>query len=1335
MGLWSAWSEAKPPVTSTALAPVELSQWDVTRWGLDAGLPQSSVTGVTESQDGRLWVSTYAGLTRFDGVAFEPLTLKGQALPIRVTDMTVDKAEPTHIWIATEGEGLWLLTDHRLSEQVTLASVTLPEALLGATIYHLHSQARGARAGLWVATDRGTYHRGLTGGWSRFHERKGRATTFELTMDEEGTLWSCSDQRLSMYQSDSVEPTPLLPPPLTLDTPVAERPACRGGLLYDGHYFGLFEDALWLISPDGEWREVKARVDQGRRPRALGGAWRQRPWRSPDGVLWLLSATEALSLGDIKAVIQEAQAGRPVDVKSYPLGYHGRVMFSSSEGSVWVGTLGGGLYRLSSLDFSRVLWPSAEELSQVGPLAQTQRELWFVKGYQELWRVWEEGGARRYEELQLPIQQTNKLISAMGGRLNGDLLIAREGELLTYVRADRSFERRDVERELSGYGKVSLITAQGSARASSSEGAWWIGTHGGGVFSTTSEGELIPLELPSELSLGKVLSLVELQPQGSKDAPLRGEPSLDLAIGHTRGVSVRRDGIWRSFSASDGLPRGDARALLEGPKGVIWVATYGGGLGWIDPKGAIGSLDIYDAHLSALALTEDGSLWAQGNKGLTRVKLSDLERLKREPRWPLVTELLKVGEANGWVRNSAVLRADGELWLAGVDGLSVTQTAQLMSSDALPAPELRSASIGDYSLSIPQRAQGAPLTFQEAPADAFRRLEVQYHTSLLDRSRSVGYEHRLSREGAHEELPWLPAGSSKLLTYTNLEPGRYRLQIRSVSLEYAPSEVTELGVYLPAKWHELLWVQALLGLLLVTIPTLITLWRARLISLHNRQLRSEIEQRVIAEERLRDRETRYRQVFNEASNAFLLYTHDGECVEVNQQAQSLFQCSAEELIGASPRALGLPPLERWAVVGESEQSPLLCARLDGSVFPARMSYVSCASDGYEMWLVSIMDLSAIVSAHEQQTWVHHQLSVARRMDALGRLSSGIAHDLNNILGALSGNIELIRDDLPSDAWLEESLEDIIECLKRGSSLSQQLLAFSRIQTTQTQDVLDPLLLIKRLEKLLHRLMPKGVSLVVDLSETGKQKLNQGLFERVLLTLTLHAAEASPARGEVLLRLRTGQDGALQLSVEDQGPAVPMHTLSALLEHDGDEDELEVPALVLVHRWMTEARGRLSVSRKEHSNLALVEWSSVDSTPLPRERREGQEKGATRSYRLVVVDDNQELRRVLVRQLTSLGHQVESYGDPLEALEEMNTKEMPDVLISDVIMPGLNGRQLTSELRQTFPTLKVIFISGYTSDVLGEVNKTGDRELLLHKPFTKQVLRKKIEELMAGEAKS
>lgn len=1305
--------------------PIENERWEIKGWSLEAGLPQSSVTGIVPSFDGRLWVGSFAGLSRFDGLAFEPLSLTNTNLPIRITHLVKDPLHVGQIWIATEGEGLWLLKDALSADQVSIESVKTPQSLSGATIFDLHAQAGEHRTGIWISTDRGSFHRDPQGHWQQLELIEGQSSSFEMTIDQKGTLWSCTDRALFKAPLHSAQPELLFPPPLSQETEVKQLPACRGGVPYQGGYLGLFEDKFWYISQQNEWTEIKLLKDS--QVISAGGKWRQRPWISPQGDLWLLSGIEVFQLGALEDVLNQARQGMAIKATIHPLGYDGRTIYAADKGSFWVGTTGGGLFRISSLNFSQILWPQHKDFSQTGPIAQTSHELWFVKDYQELWRYRDTQKNHYYERVQLPPTHENHLIHAIGARLNGDILIAREQQILSYQRQQKQFKSVFDARKIKELGKISLLSTQHFKSTQSDLDGWWIGTYRGEVLYSQADGTIESLALPKYFQFGKILSLIELS-SGDQHDSVKSIHQLDLAIGHARGLSIRRDGFWRNYTVEDGLPRGDIRDLLEIDHKVIWMASYGGGLGWIDQQGHLGKIDVHDAHLSSLKLTADQSLWIQGNKGLTRVKLNDLESLRADKNRPLVTELLRVGEANGWVRQSSVLRKDGSLWLAGVDGLSVTQTTQLMSSTPLRAPQIEAAFVGDFRLQLPHNASSKPI-YQNVPTSEFRRLEVQYRTNLLESSRSIGYEHRLIRESDSDNLPWIPAGTSKLLTYTHLNPGHYRLQVRSVSLEYAPSELTELRFMIPWQWHELLWVRILLGFILITIPTFASLWRARLISLHNRRLRLEIEEKIIAKQRLKDREARYRKVFNEAKNAFLFYTSDGICVEVNQQALYLFNTSQETLMNTSPRDLGLPPLEHWIEVKESSEVPLLCFRLDGSVFPARMNYVPYVADGLEMWLVSIVDLSSIVSAHEQQTWLLHQRSIIRRMDALGRLSSGIVHDLNNILGALSGNIELMKDELSLDEFMEESLDDMIECLKRGSILSQQLLAFSRLKTTQTRSVLHPVELVKGLEKLLYRLMPQGVSLVLDLNFTGQVKLDQGIFEQVLLTLTLHAAEASPIGGEVWISLKESQEGSLQLRVDDEGPPIPLKTLSTLLESDQFKEDDLSPALAQVHHWVSQAHGQLSITRREQKNQVMIDWKSPDTTPIPSQKKHREMDQNQASYQVVVVDDNQELRRVLVRQLKSLGHTVESYGDPLEALELIRQGIMPDILISDVIMPGLNGRQLTSELRKTFPNLKVIFISGYTSDVLGEVSMHSNQELLLYKPFTKEVLQRKINELM------
>jgi len=1310
-------------------------------WHLADGLPQSSVTGLAPAADGRLWVSTFAGITRFDGVTFEPLSGEGRREgPVRVSHLAADPADPRRIWVSTDAEGLWLLEDSERPEEVRVREVPLPPALRNLTLYEATVAPAGSPAeGVWLATNDGALRvREATTPAPRVERVPLPAppdSVFHVDLADDGHLWLCAASALwRRAPSGEIWGAPPASP-----LPDGALPACRGGLpAPGGDLWALYEDGLWLVSRAGERREALVRVTAGGRaggeggearaphtapaapalpaaPERLRGAWRARPVRAPDGRLLVLTADGVFDLGAEGEAAARVRRGEALPATRVPLRGAPRASWLSPTGALWLGFTGLGLARVSEDSFERLTWPGKRDDQDTGPLARLGGELWFAHSCDELWRARPRAPGRPIERVPLPSARHGGCVDALGARDGSELLLGREFELLRRREDGAGFERHPDSDALREAGNASLIAPRGARR-----GDWWVGTRGGALLRLRSDAPATREALPPAASGAWVLSVAELGAGGG-----------DLAVGHGQGVSVRRGGAWRTFTSADGLPEGAARHVVEAPDGALWVATYGGGLGWVrgDRAGRLPLRrgELTDPYLSSITLTPEGDAWLQGNKGLTHARLSDLARASEDPEARVVTQLLRVGEANGWLRPSAALTPEGELWLAGVAGVSVVPTRAPLHRAPLPPPRLSRAAVGESPLRL-----DAPT---RVPAHEFRRLEVHYSAILLEPHEAVAYEHRLT-DLSEPASGWVAAGRASVATYPRLAPGRYRFEVRSVSLERAPSAPVALTFEVRPALHERPLARWLAALSAVLLTALVGLWRTRTAKRRSAELRAEIEQRRAVEERLALSESHYRQVFDEAANAFLLYSAEGRCVEVNAQACALFGGTREALLATAGRSLGLPPLDRLAELEGGARAPLLCARLDGSAFPARMSYAPCQVGAGRGWLLSVMDLSALISAHERQAWVQHQLAIARRMDALGRLASGVAHDLNNILGALSGNIELLGEELPpDDPFVQESLKDVRESVVRGGVLSQQLLAFSRRQSKQRAAEVPPAEVLRGLERLLHRLTPRDVSLITECGALDEARVDRGQLELALLALTLNAVESSPPGGEVRvsLRLEEGARGLLELrlTVEDEGPPTPFGDLSALIdsyESAGEEEGAEdgSPALVRVHALMREARGALSLTRHGGRNRAVATWP-ISATPAPRPPRRA-EPESTEGARVLLVDDNHELRRALARQLTSLGHRVDSFGDPLEALAALPLLAPPPaLLITDVMMPGLNGRQLASEARARLPGLPVLFISGYTSDVLGDVG--GEGEALLHKPFTKEVLRWKVLQLL------
>ena len=383
-------------------------------------------------------------------------------------------------------------------------------------------------------------------------------------------------------------------------------------------------------------------------------------------------------------------------------------------------------------------------------------------------------------------------------------------------------------------------------------------------------------------------------------------------------------------------------------------------------------------------------------------------------------------------------------------------------------------------------------------------------------------------------------------------------------------------------------------------------------------------------------------------------------------------------------------------------------------------------------LVTLQDVSELLLLRQQ---LHH----AQKMEAVGRLAGGVAHDFNNILSVILSSAGLIRDELrPSDP-LREELGELTAAAERGRELSGQLLAFSRHQPIAPHAV-DIVRLLRRLERMLHRLLPASISLEVRAPGTPITVLaDPGQLEQVIVNLTVNARDAMPDGGEIHIELTTGLPSAAQAS--QHGLALDAHARVAVSD-TGTGMTDEVREHVLEPFFTTKPAGEgtglglataYGILRQHHGGLDIASTPGVGSTftvllPLhtaapepaaaPGPLREPLPVGGTEC--VLVVDDSDSVRRMAVRLLRKSGYTVLSTDTAEDALEVLG-RERVDLVLTDHVMPGMTGR----ELRAAVPDLPVVLMSGYAeSDLLLEAD-----EHFLHKPFTKRSLLAKVRSVL------
>ena len=392
---------------------------------------------------------------------------------------------------------------------------------------------------------------------------------------------------------------------------------------------------------------------------------------------------------------------------------------------------------------------------------------------------------------------------------------------------------------------------------------------------------------------------------------------------------------------------------------------------------------------------------------------------------------------------------------------------------------------------------------------------------------------------------------------------------------------------------------------------------------------------------------------------------------------------------------------------------------------------------------------AILEDTTEHKRLEAQLRQAQKMEAVGRLAGGIAHDFNNLLAVIMGHSDLIKSVLRKGDALAHDVEQIRRASERAATLTRQLLAFSRRQFLQPQ-VIDLNTLVGNLATMLRRLIGEHVQLELRLdADAGRVSADPGQIEQVVMNLTVNARDAMPQGGRVVLETApvvldqafvTAHPGStpgahVRFSIHDTGCGMGPDVLSHLFEpffttkEPGRGTGL---GLSTVYGIVKQHRGYIGVaSEPGHGSTFSVYLPRVEAKPaaervVPREplRPGGRET-------VLFVEDEVALRDLMHRVLTKGGYTVLAAGDGLEALALVEEHKRPiDLVVTDVIMPRMNGPELASRLRARDPGIRLLYVSGYTADQLRSAQTDlGADATLLPKPFTSDGLLRRVREVL------
>jgi len=372
----------------------------------------------------------------------------------------------------------------------------------------------------------------------------------------------------------------------------------------------------------------------------------------------------------------------------------------------------------------------------------------------------------------------------------------------------------------------------------------------------------------------------------------------------------------------------------------------------------------------------------------------------------------------------------------------------------------------------------------------------------------------------------------------------------------------------------------------------------------------------------------------------------------------------------------------------------------------------------------------------------------QRLEALGRMAGGIAHDFNNILSVILSYSALLLRDLPPGTTAAEDVQEIHDAGERAARLTRQLLAFSRQQLLELR-IVDLNEVVIGMEKMTRRLLGEDIVLQIELCEPlGKVKVDTGQIEQVILNLALNARDAMPKGGTLTIAtanaeepLRPGEPirPTVMLSVSDTGAGMDEATQQRAFEPFFTTKGVGKGTglgLATVFGVVEQSGGRISLSSEPgRGTTFVVHLPRCDEQPQPRRPTlRPQQMAAQRRETILLVEDEAQVRKLIRAVLTAAGYRVLEAADPLAALRlSEHEAGAIELLVTDVVMPTMNGRELAELLQRTRPETRVLYLSGYTDDTIAQHGVLAPGTELLQKPVTPDALLTRVREVLDSPA--
>jgi len=520
----------------------------------------------------------------------------------------------------------------------------------------------------------------------------------------------------------------------------------------------------------------------------------------------------------------------------------------------------------------------------------------------------------------------------------------------------------------------------------------------------------------------------------------------------------------------------------------------------------------------------------------------------------------------------------------------------------------------------------------------------------------------------------------------------------------------------------------------------------------SQQVASAIEHKR-NEEALRRSEARYRSLVQSAVYGIYRSTLEGKFLDVNPALVTMLgYANPEEVLALNPQCDVFLDAEEMARLMKEFQRGIRLdgvevrwKRRDGNAITVRLSgrAASTREEAEEVLEVIAEDVT-------ERRVLEEQFRQAQKMEAVGRLAGGVAHDFNNLLMVVSGYTEVLLENMERENPSYPKISAIQQAADRATTLTRQLLAFSRKQLLELK-VVDVNAIVTDIERLLRPLIGENIELVTKLAtDLGRTRADAGQIEQVIMNLVVNSKDAMPGGGRITLQTaNVNLDDDLRrqfsyiqpgpyvmLSVNDNGQGMNKETQSRIFEPfftTKEKGKGTGLGLSTVYGIVKQSGGYVFAhSEVGRGTTFRIYLPRVEDAVEPVSHTNPAKAPLAGTETVLLVEDEESVRQLVRETLTARGYRVLEADDGYKALQIAASHMEPiHILVTDVVMPGMSGRELAKQLGAAHPKTKVLYLSGYTEDAIVHQGVLDSGTAFLQKPFTLQMLSRKVREVLNG----